>query len=72
MATLKSNLKQIMDARGLTIRQVSRDIDHRFGSVRQMYNDEMERFPRDLLAKLCTYLGVTPNDLLVLEEAPAE
>jgi DNA-binding Xre family transcriptional regulator len=60
---LKSNLKQIIDERGLSIRQVSRDIDYRFDSVRLMYNDEMERYPRELLSKLCRYLQVTLNDL---------
>ena len=65
---IKSNLKKILDSRDLTIRQVSRDIDYRFDSVRQLYNDEIERYPRDLLSKLCTYLNVTPNDLLKLEK----
>jgi len=69
---MHSNLKTILDDRKLSIRQVARDIDHRFGSVRQMYNNEMERYPRDLLSKLCTYLDVTPNDLLKLKKDPAD
>lgn len=65
---VKSNLKQILDNRNLTIRQVSRDIDHRLESVRQLYNDELERYPRELLTKLCTYLEITPGELLILEK----
>ncbi|MDH2332487.1 helix-turn-helix domain-containing protein [Paenibacillus polymyxa] len=63
---IHSNLKAIADSRGLTVRQIARDIDYRFESVRTMYNDEMERYPRDLLAKLCSYLNVGIDELLTL------
>jgi DNA-binding Xre family transcriptional regulator len=63
---IHSNLKAIADARSLTVRQIARDIDYRFESVRTMYNDEMERYPRDLLAKLCSYLDVGIDELLTL------
>lgn len=64
---VKSNLKNIIDSRELSIRQVARDIDYRLDSVRSMYHDEMERYPRQLLDRLCTYLDVTPGELLILE-----
>lgn len=70
---IQSDLKTILDQRGLSIRQVSRDINYRFDSVRQMYNDEIERYPRDLISKLCNYLNIETSDLLKLkdkEEAP--
>jgi DNA-binding Xre family transcriptional regulator len=63
---IRSNLKALADARGASIRQVAQDIDYRFESVRQMYNDEMERYPRELLAKLCAYFNITPAELLTL------
>lgn len=65
--TLRSNLKALADERGVSIREIARAIDYRFDSVRAMYNDEMERYPRDLLAKLCAYFGVTVAELLVVE-----
>lgn len=65
---VKSNLKKILDERQLSIRQVAKDINHRPESVRQLYNDELERYPRDLLTKLCTYLNVTPGELLIIEK----
>lgn len=68
MMNIRSNLRTLADQRGLSIREIARDIDYRFESVRQMYNDEMERYPRDLLAKLCVYFGVTAADLLLLGE----
>jgi DNA-binding Xre family transcriptional regulator len=72
MAIVKSNLKQILDQRELSIRQVARDIDYRFDSVRQLYNNENKNYPRELLTKLCTYLNVTPGDLLRIEKEQSE
>ncbi|GAB6669624.1 TPA: helix-turn-helix domain-containing protein [Bacillus cereus] len=65
---LRSNLKEVADERGISIRQLSREIDYAYEVVRRMYNDEMERYPRDLLGKLCSFLNVTPNDLLIIEQ----
>ncbi|WP_035988973.1 helix-turn-helix domain-containing protein [Brevibacillus borstelensis] len=65
---LRSNLKALAEARGVSIREIARSIDYRFDSVRAMYNDEMERYPRDLLAKLCDYFGVTVAELFVIEK----
>lgn len=66
---VNSNLKQILDERGLSIRQVARDIEYRLESVRQLYNNETERYPRELLTKLCEYLKVTPGDILSINDS---
>lgn len=64
---LRSHLKEILDARNLSIRQVAKDIDYRFETVRQLYNNETKHYPKDLIAKLCTYLQVDVSDLLKLD-----
>lgn len=64
---VRSNLKTIVDSKSLSIREIARDIDYRFESVRQLYNNEMERVPLELLTKLCAYLQVTPGEILILE-----
>lgn len=64
---LKSNLKEIIDSRGLSIRQLAKDIDYRFETVRQLYNNDTKQFPRDLLVKLCAYLEIDISDLLKLD-----
>lgn len=69
---IRSNLKTLMNKRGLSIREVARNIDYRFESVRQMYNDEMERYPRDLLSKLCAYFNCDIGDILVLNSEDDE
>lgn len=64
---VKSNLKKLLDERELSIRQVARDIEYRLESVRQLYHDELERYPRELLSKLCVYLNVTPGEIIIYE-----
>lgn len=72
MSSLNSGLERILDERGLSIREVARAIDYRFDSVRLLHNNKMERFPRDLILKLCDYLDVTPNDILEYKKEPSE
>ena len=61
---IKSNLKQLVDDKNISIRQLSEEIDHGFETVRKMYNDELKHFPRDLLDKLCNYFECEPGDLI--------
>lgn len=68
MKKIHSNLKNLIDQKGISIRQAARDIDYRFDSVRQMYNDEMKMYPRELLEKLCAYFDVGIADLLRYED----
>lgn len=63
-----SNLKSLADAENVSIQALSKAINYRFESVRTMYNDEMSRYPSELLAKLCAYFGVTIDKLLVLDD----
>ncbi|OIS73423.1 hypothetical protein A4A35_20275 [Bacillus subtilis] len=65
---IKSNLKPILDERKISIRQLSRDIDHEYPTVRKLYHDEMERYPRDLLDKVCMYLNIELQELLIFEK----
>ncbi|OLQ53702.1 hypothetical protein BHT94_19885 [Bacillus licheniformis] len=65
---IKSNLKPLLDERKISIRQLSRDIDHEYPTVRKLYRDEMERYPRDLLDKVCTYLNIELQELLKFEK----
>lgn len=64
---INSRLKAILDERGLSIRKVAADTGIQFETVRRLYNNDMERFPREALAKLCDYLQVDVSDLLKLD-----
>lgn len=61
---IKSNLAQILKEKNLSIRKVSRDTGIRFESLRTLADDTMERYPRGMLDKLCTYLGVELSEIL--------
>ena len=37
-------------------------------TVDRYYNDEVTSFDREVLSKLCAYLGVSPGELLTVEE----
>lgn len=64
---VNSKLKAILDERGLSIRKVAADTGIQFESLRRFYNNETERFPRELIAKLCDYLDADIVDLLELD-----
>nr|WP_246553728.1 helix-turn-helix transcriptional regulator [Paenibacillus tritici] len=49
---------------------MARDIDYRLGAVQDLYNDTMERYPRELLSRITTYLECSISDLLINEETP--
>lgn len=68
MPGVHSNLKEIMRAKdpNLSIRQLAKDIDYHFDSVRKMYKDEMVQYPRDLLWRLCKYFDVSPGQFIVV------
>lgn len=72
MAIIKSNLQAILDEKELSVLKVAKDIDYRYETVRQMYNDENKTYPRELLTKLCLYLKVTPGELLIIEKEQSE
>lgn len=71
MSVIHSNLKVVMEQHNpnLSIRQLAKDINYHFDSVRRMYKDEMVQYPRDLLGKLCTYFNVEPGQLIVIRYA---
>ncbi|MEV3516667.1 helix-turn-helix transcriptional regulator, partial [Paenibacillus larvae] len=65
---IHSNLKSIADKNGRSIRQIAKDIDYRFESIRQLYNNESKHYPKELLTKLCNYFNCEIGELLVLKE----
>jgi DNA-binding Xre family transcriptional regulator len=62
---IRSNLKAILDERGLSIRKLAAEIEVNFELVRRLYNDETDRYPRELLTKICDHLGIEIGQLLV-------
>ncbi|GIP08867.1 hypothetical protein J1TS5_10370 [Paenibacillus macerans] len=72
---IKSNLMEILDTKGITIRQLAKGIDYRYETVRCLCHNQVERLSLDLLAKVCEYLSVDIKDILQLVDgysAPKE
>lgn len=63
---LQSNLKALLDARRMTIREFSRRINYRFETVRQLANNDLLRVPVELIERVCLELNITPNDLFTI------
>jgi DNA-binding Xre family transcriptional regulator len=68
MAKIKSNLQKILDEKEISVLKISKEINYRYESVRKMYNDEMEHFPKELILRLCMHLNVSPGELIILEK----
>lgn len=69
---IRSNLKELVDKRGWTIRECARQCDLQPETVRRMYNDSTMQYQRESLAKLCEGLEVGICDILKLEKDTAE
>lgn len=72
MGEVHSGLKLLVDESGKSIRQVARDIEYRFETIRKMYNDELRHYPSDLLAKLCDYFECGIEEILIYEKEPPQ
>jgi len=65
---VRFKLKELLETRGISIRQLANDTGYPFESLRRIYNNDTERFPKEILASLCEYLGVGISDIIVLED----
>lgn len=65
---LRSNLKAILDAKGITAHELAEAINYDELDVRDLYDDLMEEYPGKLLNKVCKYLKISLSELLVIED----
>lgn len=61
-----SNLKAILDERGISIQQFARDSDLKFETLRRLYNDETKQYQRDTIGRVCEVLDIPIQELIVL------
>lgn len=67
---VKSNLKNLLDERDISIRQFSEMTGLPFETLRRLYNDETKQYQRDTIGKICETLGIELSDLLILVDEP--
>ncbi|MGD7044154.1 helix-turn-helix domain-containing protein [Jeotgalibacillus proteolyticus] len=65
---IKSNLKQLLELRRMSIREFSRQADYRFETVRKFHNNDLTIIPIQLIEKSCLALKVTPSELFTIYE----
>lgn len=61
-----SNLKALLDARGLSIRKFSDMTGLPYETLRRLYHDETKQYQRDTVGRICEALDVDINELLTL------
>lgn len=66
--TVTCKLSAILGARRIKVSEVVRATGIARATVDRYYNDEVTSFDREVLSKLCAYLGVSPGELLTVEE----
>lgn len=62
----KSNLKRILDDKGMSIRELERATNLNFETLRKLYNDDTKQYHRETIGRVCEVLDIGINDLLTL------
>jgi putative transcriptional regulator len=74
-AFLRCNLGEILKEKGVSALHLSKEVEHRRSTINDLINNndiDSRRIPAQLIARICAYLNVTPNELftVVYEESP--
>lgn len=68
----KSNLKELLDERNISIQQFARDTGLKFETLRRLYHDDTKQYQRDTIGIVCQTLNISIDQLLTLVENPAD
>lgn len=60
---IRCKLSELADKKGVSVRQVARDIQIRPQTANDMALNRWERAPKYVMDRLCAYFEVTPGDL---------
>ena len=73
---MRSNMYLLMGAKGqrekrrITLRTVADETGISYYTINAIATEKIQLYPKDVLAKLCTYFGVSIGDLLALTDVP--
>lgn len=65
---VKVNIKSIMEKRNISKTQLAKRTGLHYQIINRYYDDEIVRFDRDVLAKLCYILDCTLDELIYYEK----
>jgi len=62
---IQFKLKEIMDERGLSFRQVSAEAGVSTSTLHKMHKNKMSMVGVDVIDRLCEYFDIEPGDLII-------
>jgi len=65
---VESNLKKLLDDRGISIREFEKLTGLPFETLRRLYNDTTKQYQRNTIARVCQVLEIGIEDLLILKK----
>lgn len=63
---VKSNLKEVLDRKGISIRQLSDKSGLPFETLRRLYNDQTKQYQQNTIGRICEVLEIELSELLIL------
>lgn len=63
---VKSNLKEVLDKKGISIRHLSDKSGLPFETLRRLYNDQTKQYQQNTIGRICEVLNIELSELLVL------
>ncbi|PEU05837.1 helix-turn-helix transcriptional regulator [Bacillus sp. AFS019443] len=63
---VKSNLKEVLDKRGMSIRQLSDKSGLPFETLRRLYNDQTKQYQQNTIGRICEVMNIELSELLLL------
>lgn len=57
------HLKEIMDEKGISLKQLAHDIGVSYGTIEKYYSNSVKRFDVKNMTKICYYLNVDYGDI---------
>lgn len=65
--SIKINLKEIMDSKGISRNALARAINTRFEVIDKWYHGNIEKMDTDILARICYVLDCSPSEIITYE-----
>ncbi|WP_339192025.1 helix-turn-helix transcriptional regulator [Paenibacillus sp. FSL E2-0230] len=74
-ADLHCRLGAILKEKGMSALKLSEELDHRRSTINDLVNNKdmrNKRIPAQLIARICVYLDITPNELFTIIQSKEE
>lgn len=66
---IKVRLAEIAEAKGHTRSTLSKETNISYPTILLFWNDTVQKIDKDILERLCNFLGCSPGDMIKLESS---